>query len=489
MAVYNTGDDELFRQYTYYNGIGLAQHGMRPAEMDDIDILMADMHACGACGEDFDNWFVGYSIPQIGKEFDLLRFGADSVIDLEIKRTGTLQKIERQLRRNSYYISFLKHKRKLLFCYVCASKKIYRWNGDGIEECSLDILIEAIDRQGYCEIPDIDSLFNPADYLVSPFNSTAEFVQRRYFLTKQQEEIKDKIMKAIDKGRTRYHAVTGKPGTGKTLLVYDMVNDLIDRGRKVLIIHCAKLNQGQLELINDHNWDIIRAKDHTTRRLTEYDVIVVDEAQRIYPNQLKAILDSIKKSSTACIFSFDAQQCLSNREISYDNAGHIVQLCGDNVHTLTEKIRTNHEVAEFLSCLLDRNRHPSLKHYPNISISYCDNDRDAKSRLAMLRDRGWTVPVYTPSQFNSFRYESYCIRSQSAHEVIGQEFDDIVVVIDSDFLYDDNGILCTNVTYDDRIYSKAKMFYQIISRTRRRLHILFINNRPVFHYCLSLLYS
>lgn len=132
MAVYNTGDDELFRQYTDYNGIGLAQHGMRPAEMDDIDILMADMHACGACGEDFDNWFVGYSIPQIGKEFDLLRFGADSVIDLEIKRTGTLQKIERQLRRNSYYISFLKHKGS--FCSAMSAPQ--RKSTDGTETVS-----------------------------------------------------------------------------------------------------------------------------------------------------------------------------------------------------------------------------------------------------------------------------------------------------------------------------------------------------------------
>ena len=40
----------------------------------------------------------------------------------------------------------------------------------------------------------IDSLFDPSNYLVSPFNSTKEFVKNNYFLTDHQEEIKNNII-------------------------------------------------------------------------------------------------------------------------------------------------------------------------------------------------------------------------------------------------------------------------------------------------------
>lgn len=33
----------------------------------------------------FDGYYVGYAIKQIGKEFDLLRFGDDKILNIELK--------------------------------------------------------------------------------------------------------------------------------------------------------------------------------------------------------------------------------------------------------------------------------------------------------------------------------------------------------------------------------------------------------------------
>ncbi|MDD2357016.1 MAG: hypothetical protein PHX13_03785 [Thiovulaceae bacterium] len=33
----------------------------------------------------FENYYLNYEIPQIGKEFDLLRIGTDSIINIELK--------------------------------------------------------------------------------------------------------------------------------------------------------------------------------------------------------------------------------------------------------------------------------------------------------------------------------------------------------------------------------------------------------------------
>lgn len=54
-----------------------------------------------------DNYYLGYSIPQIGKEFDLLRFGNDCIVNIEIKTRSSPDKILRQQEKNRYYLSFL----------------------------------------------------------------------------------------------------------------------------------------------------------------------------------------------------------------------------------------------------------------------------------------------------------------------------------------------------------------------------------------------
>ena len=48
------------------------------------------------------------------------------------------------------------------------------------------------------EVEDIDKLFNPCNYLISPFNSTKRFVEDEYFLTIHQEEIKGEILKLVE---------------------------------------------------------------------------------------------------------------------------------------------------------------------------------------------------------------------------------------------------------------------------------------------------
>ena len=52
----------------------------------------------------FYGYYVGYSIKQISKEFDLLRFSSDMVINIELKSNLTedikIQKITKQMEKN-----------------------------------------------------------------------------------------------------------------------------------------------------------------------------------------------------------------------------------------------------------------------------------------------------------------------------------------------------------------------------------------------------
>lgn len=158
VSVYQTGNAGLFAHYVAANGISDAQQSMRKAEMEDIMALTALLENNGAKANDLDNFYLGYSIPQIGKEFDLLRFGADSVVNIEIKQTATPEKVEKQLMRNAYYLSFLNCNNKYLYSFVRDSATFYRWNGNGIEQSDVRHLIHTLKNQSRTEINDLDSL-------------------------------------------------------------------------------------------------------------------------------------------------------------------------------------------------------------------------------------------------------------------------------------------------------------------------------------------
>src|SRR5690606_14568361 len=153
-----------------------------------------------------------------------------------------------------------------------------------LNEVSLDKLVTILLRQEVDKSRDINSHFNPTNYLISPFNSTSEFIEGRYFLTIHQEKIKKEVVELISNTKTTILSIRGKAGTGKTLLTYDIAKHYhYEKRCKVLIIHCGNLNVGHIKLKNNYKWHVIAAKEIASTNLPEYELIIVDESQRIYP--------------------------------------------------------------------------------------------------------------------------------------------------------------------------------------------------------------
>ena len=430
-----------------------------------------------------DNFFVGYMIPQIGKEFDLLRFNKANVVNIELKSKASEDKTLKQLKRNRYYLQFL-DKEVSLFTYVQETEKLYMLDDkDNLISVSIgDLCKELINECD--EFDDINKLFNPSNYLISPFNSTKKFMEEEYFLTEHQEEIRTNIMKVVDKPTTEFIALTGAAGTGKTLLTYDIAKELRNKGKQVLIVHCAQLNFGQSMLQENYGWDICMAKMIGYKVLTEYDIIIVDEAQRIYQAQFNDIKVNAEEKKMKCIFSFDEKQYLRNNEKSRNIAGQISEILTQPIYKLTDKIRTNKEIASFIKPLFDRNE--KINHFKNtnIELCYCSQKQEVILLSRHLQEKGWKIPKYTPGTISTFCYQGYgTANEESAHEVIGQEFDKVVAIIDNNFGYDEGGKLIAN----NRYYSQRQMLYQILTRTRQKLYVIILNNEPMLKRCLEIL--
>ena len=477
---------ETLSSYLGFYGIELAEkgknYGLSANELDCMTSFIELFKTTHDSISLLDNFFVGYMIPQIGKEFDLLRFNKTSLVNIELKSKACEEKILKQLKRNRYYLQFL-DKEVSLFTYVQETEKLYMLDKDNLISVSIGELCKELINE--CdEFDDINKLFNPSNYLISPFNSTKKFMEEEYFLTEHQEEIRTNVMKVVETSTTEFMALTGAAGTGKTLLTYDIAKELRNKGKRVLIVHCAQLNSGQRILQNNYEWDICMAKTIKDTDLTQYDIIIVDEAQRIYQAQFNDIKVNAEEKKIKCIFSFDEKQYLHNDEKSRNMAGQISAILTQPIYKLTDKIRTNKEIASFIKPLFDCNEKLSNLKYANIDLCYCSQKQEVILLSRHLQEKGWKIPKYTPGTISTFCYEGYgTAEEESAHEVIGQEFDKVVAIIDNNFGYDEGGKLIAN----NRYYSQRQMLYQILTRTRQRLYVIILSNEPMLKRCLEIL--
>ena len=477
---------EILSSYLEFYGIELAEKGKNSGLKKDELECMASFLELFRTREDsaslLDNFFVGYKIPQIGKEFDLLRFNKANVVNIELKSKASEDKILKQLKRNRYYLQFLRKEIRLI-TYVQETNNLYVLDEDHLAQLSIDDLYKELIKDSY-ELGDINRLFNPGNYLISPFNSTKRFMTEEYFLTEHQEDIRTNIMRLAETSTTEFVAITGAAGTGKTLLTYDITKELKNKGKRVLVVHCANLNYGQRILKQEFGWDICMARDIKSKDFTEYDIIIVDEAQRIYPYQFIKITDNAKLNKMKCIFSFDEKQYLSYQEKSRGIVEKINKITGPSNYKLTDKIRTNKEIASFIKPLFDKNENISNFRSTNIDLCYCSQEQEVILLANHLQQRGWRIPNYTPGVYSTFNYEGYGTdNEESAHAVIGQEFDKVVAIIDSSFRYDENGKLIAN----NKCYSQQQMLYQILTRTRQKLYVIVLKNEPMFKRCLEIL--
>ncbi|MCG6189107.1 DNA/RNA helicase domain-containing protein [Maribellus maritimus] len=484
VQAHNKLEDSLYCEYCKYFGVSTKAN-----EIDDIRKYINKLINVSPDINVLDNYFIGYTIPQISKEFDLLRIGSEDIVNIELKSENTGAKMYKQLLRNQYYLSFL-DKKIYNFTYVSSENQLYSIN-DNQELIKVDFksLFKILANQTRIEISDIDRLFNPSNYLVSPFNSTDEFIKEKYFLTAHQEEIKSKSLKFIDKKGECFLSICGKAGTGKTLLTFDIVKELYKSEHKILVIHCGFLNDGHIKLRDEYGWDIISIRNLGSRNLSSYYLVVVDEIQRIYPNQLDSIISQIKSFKRNCIFSYDKQQCLRNWEENNNIAQVISEKTNSTLFELTEKIRTNKEIASFIIALFNNTKIIEKINRDNIELHYFKNYKGAKKYIELLGEQGWKIINYTPSNKHTHPYVNYAISMEdNTHKVIGQEFDKVIAVIDENFYYNGNKLDTRNYEHTP-YYNPTKMLFQIVTRTRKKLSIIVINNDELMTRCLSILNS
>lgn len=231
-----------------------------------------------------------------------------------------------------------------------------------------------------------------------------------------------------------------------------------------------------MNLMQEHRFSICEIKDfmEIIDNLNNFDIIMIDEAQRLYTSQLNKIIDYVSSHKINCIFGYDEKQKLSQREYT-NGAVEIINNKSIKKYTLRHKIRTNQRLVDFTKSMFNI-KNGKVGNLNNISLVYFD-----KSQLGIIdyltNKEGYKFIRYTPSIFSPIHGQ--LLSFETPHEVIGQEFDNVVVYLGSNFYYDKEGKLQAR-NIDRNPYDFLGMLYQAITRARKRLEIVIIDNPTVF---------
>lgn len=461
---------------------------MKKYEYESLKSLVMNLLNYQLSMVELDGFFWSFKINQIGKEFDLLKISKGNyAIDIELKsNTVPEEKIEKQLLQNEYYLKCL-GKDTFLYTYVQETGLIYTLFNGKLVQSNILALVDSIKKMaGEYETENIDAMFKATDFLISPLNTPERFIEGQYFLTNQQEEIKRNILRDISNGEKKIWGISGSAGTGKTLLLYDIIRELCKTG-KCCVIHSGILCDGHQMLSSAiSNLYIYDAKSVNILNLHNYDYFFVDETQRLYDSTFQKLLDMQKSFQKVCIFSYDSFQTLSHKEEERKIAMKLENEKGFVGYKLTDKIRSNQEIASFIKNMLNLNDIPRKKlFYKNIDVVYAPNVQEANAIIEFYRlAKDYVFIDYTKSIFYRNSIDEYH-GDIDTHHVIGQEFDNVLFVMDGNFRYGEDGHLQA-YTHPNPDYRFYKLLYQGISRAREKLCILVVENEKLFQDLLNI---
>lgn len=481
-------DEDLFNIAAKHEADDHDNHRIRIHEIDSLRILVDALTDEGVTVSEFDGFYFGFIIPRIGKEFDLLKVTEKRCLNIELKSQDvTEEHIHAQLLKNRHYLNHLDRK-LVLFTVVTDTLTCYRLSSAGnLVPASLSEIAEAVHACDASYERSLEKSFSTSEYLISPESNPDKFLQKQYFLSPAQDYVRNEVLKGISSaGPCAFFHITGKPCTGKTLLLYDLARTLSADGR-VLVITRSEPSAGLRIISNaiDHLDFVCASSLPPAGELKKYRFLLVDEALRLGDNEFRAIRDAARKNAQICIFSTDPDAVLTSAEQVSDIAGKIHELELSGEYLLSEKLRMNMEIRTFLMKLKHLGcRVEKTFDYDDISVDYARSVSEARELIQYFRARGYFF-IDARADRSDGLFSAYEEKFISNH-VAGREYDKAVMLMDSSFRYDEEGYL-RGIPVPDPENLYPNVFYSGITRVRERLVVIILDAPDLLRSVLSII--
>ena len=359
-----------------------------------------------------------------------------------------------------------------VFCYENKNKTLYCYDSE-FRVLNKVKMKELNDKLGEIDEPIIMSVnFDVTSVYALP----RYYLDKKYSLSKSQELIKEKILKLPEDEACVL--ITGRAGTGKTLLALDLYSYYKNLSEKVSYIAPFKINS----LVNSELLKNIRMKTAKWFLITpdDSDIIIVDEAQRL---DRKSFLELKKHANKRILFFGDINQrleyesyfmelykkrnyiCLNlNQVIRSDDTFDIYAKKVLNIST--DGIKNKKVDSSKINILMEYERLPELSDYVFIEPAkskYYDTCKDKCENLFCLK----------------IGYK--CANFKSAYDIIGQEYSKVAMAICDGYFIEGKEIKCRKGLCYANLQNQL---YTIMTRATNELLII-VDNIEMYNYLNS----
>ena len=354
--------------------------------------------------------------------------------------------------------------------------------------------------QKNCYEGNIEELFIEERYIISPLASPDRFLQGEYFLTSQQIDIKKHILKQISRFRQTHteddnavcaQGFTGLPGTGKTLLLYDIAMEL-SKKQRVCVVHCGSYSE-ELKKLDDRlkRIDFYQCnsdESYDVADLNDYTAYLVDEAHLLRRDTLDMIIGIAKEKQAPVIFSYDCEDIIAEGEMDRSILHAMEKTDGYKSYRLTNRIRTKSELSSFIQAIVQGSRNNHRKEYPSVSLNYANDIAEAERLLSSFMAEGYTYICDISTSIygeNADIFDKNCVIG--VENVSFKEYEKVVMIVNSRFNYDDKRCLRSDNCEDkDETASPVRNLFHGLNRAKSKIALIVIENEAVFEVFLGI---
>ena len=414
----------------------------------------------------------------VREQFDILRFSENSILNIELKSgIKPLPEILDQLVRHHYLLSCVSEEREIyLFTYVSESNILYELVDGDLKESSFDRMVSLISTN-YVEEDSLSKL-KADDFIISPYSDIKRFNRFKYFLNTEQRRFVTNRIENID---SRYHCMLkGGAGTGKSLVLFDLSKKLTLLGKKVLFIFCSALPDYK---IIDSNVtfkfvDIVHINIEKIKN--EYDFIILDESQRLYKRQFNDLF----QTGSVLVFGVDKAQTLKEEEDKLDVEGTLDKhFSKENIFDLKDKVRTDVSLSTFILKFFNKSTNGLQPiDFPKVNAVYFSDKREAIKFIHNLETLENYIPIevaqYRARSTDILHNERIYVGSLDGFKVIGREYDNVLIPLDSRISYEDNKLIFSPTGYFP--YKSNNGLFQALTRVKKNLMFVVIDNPTIY---------
>ncbi|MHB9952520.1 DNA/RNA helicase domain-containing protein [Ligilactobacillus murinus] len=412
------------------------------------------------------------------EEFDILRFTNNSILNIELKTEypkDGLEGIFDQLDRHSYLLGTL-GRDVHAFTYVEKTDELFKIDNEKLVKTTFNDIVDDI-GEDYIE-ENILSHIDSSTVIISPYSEPERFIKSRYFLNDKQKGIRNAILKQ-NKGK---FSISGGAGTGKSLVLFDLAKKF-NESKSILYIFVASMSNAT-QLSTQYGFpfkSISEVKNRGIEYFNKFDVILIDEAQRLTKEQYELFIEV----TSIIIFSVDKAQTLKHNEETID----IENLLSENTNIenfkLSQRVRTDKALSTFIRKLFNlREKNLEPMEFPKINAVYFSKIEEAKVFIKNCIDveNYYCIEIaeYTTVTSRKKKRKQLLSNSENGFTVIGREYDNVLIPIDERINYTEDAKLVAQTYGEWYPYPATNNLFEGITRVKKNLLFVVINNPTMF---------